>query len=117
MSKRATKLMPIFLLTLMVAVSLAGQESTLMVAVAGPSAGCHQHGAKPPASTPASYRCCQTGHDSAILQNSFVTQLSLSRLVTTSGSSNAPSAMPIEGSLKSLMISSPDPPHTIPLRV
>ena len=117
MSKHTTKLLPIFLLTLVAAVSLAGQESTLMVAVAVHPAGCHQHGMKPPAFPPVSYRCCQTGHDSAILQNSFVTQLSFSRSVTTIASADAPIAVPFKGSLKSLMISSPDPPHVTPLRV
>jgi hypothetical protein len=117
MNKLGSKMLAALLVTLMAAISLAEQESTLMVVVPGQPAGCHQHGATPPASTPVSYRCCQTGHDSAMPQSSFVTQLSLSQLVTTSASSNAPVAMPIQGSLKSLMISSPDPPHTIPLRV
>jgi hypothetical protein len=117
MRKLGSKILATLLVTVTAVVSLAGQQSTLMVAVAAQPAGCHQHGAKPPASTPVSYRCCQTGHDSAMPQNSFVTQLSLFRLVSTGASSNAPIAMPIQGSLKSLMISSPDPPHTIPLRV
>jgi hypothetical protein len=30
-------------------------------------AGCHEHG-KPADSAPVSYRCCQSGHDSALVQ-------------------------------------------------
>jgi hypothetical protein len=115
MSKLNPKMLAVFLLTAMTALSVAGQGGSLMVVMSARPAGCHQPGAKPPASRPVSYRCCQSGHDSAILQTSFATQLS-SALISTGDSIPAAITIPTQDSLQ-LIISSPDPPHTIPLRV
>jgi hypothetical protein len=87
----------------------------MMAVVAARPAGCHQHGAKPPANTPVSYRCCQSGHDSAILQSSLATPLS--EVVSSGFSIPALITVSTQGCLHTLTISSPDPPHTIPLRV
>jgi hypothetical protein len=105
------------LLTLTAAVSAAGQESTLMLPVPARSAVCHQHGAKPPAPTPVSYRCCQSGHDSAILQTPLTTRLSSAHRVSTGASISAPITVSTQSCLRSLTIASPDPPRTFPLRV
>jgi hypothetical protein len=107
------------LLTLTAAVSVAGQESTLMLPVPAParSAVCHQHGAKPSAPTPVSYRCCQSGHDSAILQTPLTTRLSAAHGVSTGASISAPVTVSTQSRLQSLTIASPDPPRTFPLRV
>jgi hypothetical protein len=122
MAKRCSSLVTVLLLTVVVAVSLAGQEASLMATVPVRPAGCHQHGATqhgatPPASAPVSYRCCQLGHNSAILQSSLTSQTSLVDVVSTSDSTLAAIVFATPTGLRSLMVSSPDPPHTIPLRV
>jgi hypothetical protein len=117
MSNQNSKLMAILLFALIVAVSMAGQEVSPMMAAPVHPGGCHQHGAKPPASAPVSYRCCQQGHESAMPQSSFASQLSQSRLVSSVSSLNPPIAAPRQGSLQVLTVSSPDPPHLVPLRV
>src|SRR6266576_2054069 len=116
MAKRYSKVFATLLLVLMATVSWAGQDSMAMTGPAAPPAGCHQHGAKPPASPPVSYRCCQSGHNSAVLQTSFTTLL-YSALASTGVSIPAPITVSTQGCLHSLILSSPDPPHTIPLRV
>lgn len=115
MSKSSSKILAVWLLTLIATISVVGQEGHMMPAPVRP-AGCHQHGAKPPASVPVSYRCCQGGHDSAILQTSSAVQLS-SNLLATSDAMPAPITMPIQVLVHGLKISSPDPPHVVPLRV
>ena len=115
MSKSSSKILAVWLLALIATLSAAGQEDHMMPALARP-AGCHQHGAKLPASVPVSYRCCQGGHDSAILQTSSAVQLS-SNLLATGDAMPAPIIVPIQIWVHSPKISSPDPPHTIPLRV
>ena len=87
-----------------------------MVGVAVRPAGCH-HGATPPTSLPVSYRCCQSGHDSAIPQSSLAMHLSSGRPVSTGDSILAPIIISTQSCRHSLMISSPDPPHAIPLRI
>jgi hypothetical protein len=109
--------MAMLLLTLTAAVSVAGQESTLMLPVSARPAICHRHGAKPSAPTPVSYRCCQSGHDSAILQTPLTTRLCSAHRVSTGASISAPISVSTQSRLQSLTISSPDPPRTIPLRV
>jgi hypothetical protein len=113
MHKFSYKVLAVLLLAAMATVVVAGQEGPLMVVAARP-AGCHQHGAKPPVSAPVSYRCCQSGHDSAILQTLLTPQLSG---FSTSVSIPVPIPVATQRCLHSLMISSSDPPDTIPLRV
>jgi hypothetical protein len=115
MGKSSSKILAVLLVTLMAAISVAGREGHMMPAAVRP-AGCHQHGAKPPASVPVSYRCCQNGHDSAILQTSRAAQVS-STLLATGDVMPAPVTIAIQVWVQSLKILSPDPPHTIPLRV
>jgi hypothetical protein len=125
MAKLSSSLVAVLLLTAVAAVSLAAEEPSLMGAAPVRPVGCHQHGATPhgatqdgatpPASAPVSYRCCQLGHNSAVLQNSLTSQPSL--VVTTSDSTLAAIVFATPTGVRSLTVSSPDPPHTIPLRV
>src|SRR5882724_5758588 len=127
MAKRCSSLVSVLLLTAVAAVSLAGQEASVMAVAPVRPAGCHQHGATqhgatqdgqtPPASAPVSYRCCQLGHNSAVLQNSLASQPSLVDVVSISDSTPAAIVFAASTGLRSLTVSSPDPPHTIPLRV
>ena len=115
MVKRSSKLLAVFLLLGMAAISLPGQETMLMQMPTAPAAGCHQHGAKPPARVPSSYRCCQLGHNSAVLQSSLTAQPSLVVVPGESGSS--PIVISVRNDPGAAAVLSPDPPHTIPLRV
>ena len=114
MHKFSSKVLAVLLLTAMATVPVAGQEGPFMMVVAARPAGCHQHGAKPPASAPVSYRCCQSGHDSAILQTLLTPRLSG---FSTGVSIPVPIPVATQRCLHRLMISSSDPPDTIPLRV
>jgi hypothetical protein len=105
-----------FLLLRLATVSLPWQETSTMRTEAAPVAGCHQHGAKPPAPTPSNYRCCQIGHNSALLQSATSTQLPLVAMASAHTQSPKIVISP-RTNLVSATILSPDPPHTIPLRV
>jgi hypothetical protein len=66
-----------FILLLVTAVLLAApsqvspmQISSMTMTATAPHdrpAGCHEHASQVPAPQPASYKCCLTGHDSALL--------------------------------------------------
>jgi hypothetical protein len=117
MVKRSSNLLAILLLTTMVTVSVAGQDASVMVAAQPRAAGCHQHGSTTPASQPVSYRCCQSGHDFVILQVSLISQLSFAHAVSAADSRPVPILNSTPHSLRSLTVSSSDPPDTTPLRV
>ena len=105
----------ILLLAAMIAVPLAGQDGSLVMAPARPAA-CHQHGGAP-ASQPVSYRCCQSGHDSAILQSSLASQLDSADLDTPLERTDIfapPSKVQI---VRRVSTSSADPPNLTPLRI
>lgn len=116
MTKRNSRVLGLLLSTVMAALSVAGQPAAPMTGVASRPAGCHQHGAKPPATAPLSYSCCQSGHNSAILPASLASPTSPGR-VATAISIPALIAVPKQGFLRSSTIPSPDPPLAIPLRV
>ena len=115
MAKRSSTLLTTFLLLGLAASLLPWQETSAMQAQTAPAAGCHQHGAKPPARVPSSYRCCQLGHNSAVLQSSLPAQPSLVVVPGESGSS--PIVISVRNDPGAAAVLSPDPPHTIPLRV
>jgi hypothetical protein len=117
MIKRNSRLLAILLLAGLAAISLAGQPDTLANVAAAEPAGCHQHGAKPPASTPASHRCCQAGHNSAILQNSQATRPPLADAVSSVDSGPGPDVTSTLKHFRSLTISPPDSPPIVSLRV
>lgn len=111
-----SKVLAVLLLTAM-AVSAAGQQGLTMAAMEARSAGCHHDGAKPPAPVPASYRCCQSGHDSAIVLTPLTTQRSSAQLAFAGALVSDSFTIPPQSSFPDLMIASPDPPRTILLRV
>ncbi len=116
MAYLSTKLLAFLLLTTVAAVTLTGQDASLMIAAGAPSAGCHQHDPAP-VPKPVSYRCCQSGHDSAILQSSLASRLDSAELPSTF---EARETRPIPVTylrLRDLTISSADPPDITPLRV
>ena len=116
MTKRTSTLLAMLLLTVMATVALIGQGSSLMPAVHERPAGCHQHGSAP-APQPVSYRCCQSGHDYAILQVSFTLQPDSADLTSHVELSEDPIPNTTHQSFRGPATSSTDPPDTTPLRV
>ena len=116
MPKHASNLLTMLLLTVMATTSLTGQGTSPMLAAHEGPAGCHQHGpARVP--QPVSYRCCQSGHDSAILQASFTSQPDSADLISHVELSQDLIPNAAHQTLRILAFSSADPPDTTPLRV
>jgi hypothetical protein len=117
MTKLGSSLLSAVLLSALVTLPTTRPDASLMIAMQAPPAGCHQHGPAP-VSQPVSYRCCQSGHDSALLPISFAAQLDSGDL--TDGH---PIRIPVPSfhdrghSRHNLATSSSDPPNTTPLRV
>jgi hypothetical protein len=105
----------VLFLAMTVAVSLTGKVMSPMIGVAERPAGCHQHGAVP-APHPVSYRCCQSGHHSTILQIPLTAQLDSADLPSPVEVGPVP-ATHLRPRLHSLAVSSSDPPLNLPLRV
>jgi len=99
----------------MIVVPLARQDVSAMMASARP-AGCRQHEGALPLPQPVSYRCCQSGHDAAILQSSPASADSadVATPVMRSDSFALPAALQI---VRQVATSSADPPHLTPLRI
>jgi hypothetical protein len=103
------------LLSLAVAISVSAQSTDSMVVALVSPAACHQH-ENPPARQPVSYRCCQNGHDSAILPVSLNSQLNTVEIASSIGMT-AISRPLQQQNLCNLPTSSADPPNILPLRV
>jgi len=115
-SKSSPNWLAIPLLAVMIVVPLAGQDASVMTATARPAA-CHQHDGAPPSPQPVSYRCCRSGHDSAILQSTFWSQLDSSdqpASVERTRIFTLPSTLPI---VRQVSASSADPPGLTALRI
>lgn len=105
------------LLGALVVLSIAGQDASQMIAAQPPAAGCHQH-SPAPVPQPVSYRCCQSGHDSALLQFSFAAQLGSGDLTAGNPIRIPVPAFHVRGHRpRDLATSSSDPPNITPLRV
>jgi hypothetical protein len=50
--------------------SMVGQTFPPAEAMHKPPSGCHEHGQKAPSPAPVTYKCCATGHNAAVLQQS-----------------------------------------------
>jgi hypothetical protein len=88
-----------------------------MTAAQAPPAGCHQHGPAP-VSQPVSYRCCQGGHDSALLQISLAVQPDSVGLTARYPVHFLLPMLHDQGqNPRNLAPSSADPPNITPLRV
>jgi len=114
--KSSPNWLAILLLAAMIVVPLAGQDVSVMMAPARPAA-CHQHEGAPPSPQPVSYRCCQSGHDSAILQSAPASQLDsadISASVERTGIFTPTAMLPI---VRQVSASSADPPGLTPLRI
>jgi len=117
MIKLSSRILPVVLFSALVTLSTTGPDASLMLAAQTRPAGCHQH-SPAPVSQPVSYRCCQSGHDSPLVQASFAAQLDSRDL-----SASHPFCIPVpafhdRGQVPhSLTTSSSDPPSITPLRV
>ncbi len=79
------------------------------------SSGCHEHGSSSPSPRPASYQCCLTGHNTAVLpatHTAAIVHEFRGELLTQ------PSVSALNGSgLTERAIFSGDPPGATPLRI
>src|SRR5438552_8647500 len=115
MPKPAPKWLVILLLTTMATLPVAGNVTSVAMVSRPRPAACHQHGSSVPHRQPVSYRCCQSGHDTAILQSSSASHLNSFDLAAPSEPSpiSLPTA-PLQNP-RNLTTSSPDPPDLISL--
>ncbi len=88
----------------------------MMMAPARPAA-CHQHEGALPLPQPVSYRCCQSGHDSAIVQSSPASQLDSVDLATPVERTQIFAPSSAAQIVRQLSTSSADPPDLTPLRI
>jgi hypothetical protein len=116
MPKQVSILLVMLLVSLIATAPLVGQVTSAMPITPERPASCHQHGTSP-APQPVSYRCCQSGHDSAMLQVSFISQPQLSDLTSHFELSEILISSLTRQSLRDVTPSSADPPNTTPLRV
>jgi len=129
--KYAPKILGLLLIAAVVIATLAtgalaetDHASAPLAGLSDRPAACHMHGDNtlpdsqlphPSRPAPASYQCCLTGHDAAVVQTSFSPQPSAERVRV---------AVPIEHELtvsscglEVPIVLSADPPGTIPLRI
>ena len=116
MPKRTSILLVMLLVSLIAAAPLVGLDTSAMPKAHERPAGCHQHGTSP-APQPVSYRCCQSGHDSAILQVSSNLQPQPSDLTSHFELSEVLLSSDTRQILRDVTVSSADPPNTAPLRI
>jgi hypothetical protein len=116
MNRLSSNLLAAVLLATIATVSVAGQDVSLMVAAQARPAGCHQHGTAP-VPQPVSYRCCQSGHDFAILQVSLSSHLDSACVAVFGPLLDTPAPIFTLQSLPGVATSSADPPDIAPLRV
>ena len=109
----------ILLLTVMFAVQVqvAGQDASLMVRAHARPAACHQHDGAGPIPQPVSYQCCQSGHDTAILQSSAASHLDHFYLTVPDERDHIFAPCSSVRSPSTLATSSAGPPNLTPLRV
>jgi hypothetical protein len=113
---RISKWMAVMLLAVMSVAAAARQDTVLMSDTQPQPAGCHHRGGAP-SSRPVSYRCCQRGHDSAILQSSLSSQLEFVDVTSLADSSQNTTLTIVRRNLRKLALPSADPPGTTPLRI
>ena len=117
MAERRSNLLVVLLLTVAVTLWSAGQDAFQLVAVHAPPTACHQHGSTAPDSQPVSYRCCQLGHNSAILQVPLTSRPCVADVTPFGESGHALTITSAHRGLRNLTTLSAGPPNTIPLRV
>lgn len=107
-----SNLLVLLLLVAVVGLSVAGQTAA-MTASEKP-AGCHHHG-KPDSAPQPAYQCCQSGHNSAILQASHSPDLQVRGWMKA----GVPfSAARESASVNALHIQATgDPPGNLPIRI
>jgi hypothetical protein len=116
MPRQTSILLAMLLVGLIGAAPLVGQVTSAMPMAHERPPGCHHHGSNP-GPQPVSYRCCQSGHDSAILQGSLISQSQLSELASHFELSEVLISSVNRQNLRDVTPSSADPPNTTPLRV
>lgn len=117
MPRRSPNWLAIWLVTVVATLPVAGQDASVMMVAHVRPAACHQHDGTAPLPEPVSYRCCQIGHDAAILQSSPASQLDSFELPAPGEWDHILALGTKIQSLRNRTTSSADPPDLIPLRV
>src|SRR5258708_9984835 len=110
------KVFKVVALLLMMTLGVSVVQAQLLTVQARPvesPGGCHQHGGKTP--SPASYQCCLTGHNVAILQSSHAAEPFHFTQSEPAGedSSSVFSAVPSD----QISVPAAGPPGSSPLRI
>src|SRR5580704_19674558 len=113
----AFKILAITLLAGLVATVLASSVLPAPASALSPPAGCHRHSGKVPAPAPVSYRCCQTGHGSILLQESPVFRPLVFCGSLLLNSSSFAFVTTSSASVRYQIIPSSSPPSNIPQRI
>jgi len=99
----------------------SGHASAPLSGPGDPPAGCHRHASNslpdshPPHPVPASYQCCLTGHDAAVVKTSCSPQPAAECAPLTA---QIVPTLPVRGSgVEVRLVPSADPPGTTPLRI
>jgi hypothetical protein len=116
MAKRISNSLLILIVMVAVVGAVAAQEASPMLPAHAPSTGCHQHETAP-VPEPTSYRCCQSGHDSAIVQASISAQPDSAIFTARVEWNQIPTPTTPHRTLHNLAGASADPPIIAPLRV
>jgi hypothetical protein len=82
-----------------------------------PAAGCHHHGQKPSVPQPASYRCCLSGHNVAILQTSNVEKLAVLHIASPAAVPESLTGQALPDELSNVLVPPGDPPGIFALRI
>jgi hypothetical protein len=106
----------ILLLAAMMTVPPVGPDVSLMMVPARPAA-CHGHEGAVPFPQPVSYRCCQSGHNSAILRSSSASELDAIYLVAPLERADVFAPNSKLQIVRQVAHSSADPPDLTPLRI
>jgi len=113
----SSKVLVLLLLGAVASISLAGHILPLSIVPHERPAGCHEHGQQAPVPEPVSYKCCQAGHHSAILQESSTSRPVLLHLLRVADFAEPFTNVCSLRTFRHLLISSSDPPSNTPLRI
>jgi hypothetical protein len=117
--KPLSKTLAVLLLGALTAGSAATQLFPAISAPRERPTSCHEDGRKVPAPQPASHRCCQIGHQPAILQQAFSTDSGRlpARILPRMEIVEPALAMIALDIIPNLLIPTGDPPGLAPLRI
>jgi hypothetical protein len=115
--KPRSKTLAVLLLGALTAGSAVTQLFPTIVATREQPTSCHEDGRKVPTPQPTSHRCCQIGHQPAILQPAFSTDSLPAHILPRIEIVEPALAMIALNIVPNLLIPTGDPPGLAPLRI